>query len=71
MSVRTAILLSLLWSGAALIPASPQSKTSQVLNPTYMDTSVDPCVNFYQYACGKYLKQNPIPADESSYGQFN
>ena len=71
MSMRTAILLALLWSGAAWIPASPQSKTAEVLNPAYMDTTVDPCVNFYQYACGKYLKQNPIPADESSYGQFN
>ena len=36
-----------------------------------MDTSADPCVNFYQYSCGAYLKQTAIPADESSYGQFN
>jgi putative endopeptidase len=60
---------------AALLPAwgqeqTPQ-KTLQALDPKSMDTSADPCVNFYQYACGGYLKQTPIPADESSYGQFN
>ena len=27
--------------------------------------------NFYQYACGTWLKSNPIPADQSSWGRFN
>jgi putative endopeptidase len=41
------------------------------LDPKLMDTNVDPCVNFYQYSCGGWLKQNPIPQDESSYGRFS
>ena len=38
------------------------------LDPSLRDTAVDPCVNFFQYACGTWLKHNPIPPDRSSYG---
>ncbi|KAF2903630.1 hypothetical protein ILUMI_02562 [Ignelater luminosus] len=32
----------------------------------YMDESVDPCDNFYRFACGKYIKNTNIPEDETS-----
>ena len=31
-----------------------------------MDTSVDPCQNFYRYSCGGYIKKNPIPQESPS-----
>jgi len=36
-----------------------------------LDKSVDPCTDFYAYACSKWKAQNPIPSDRPSWGRFN
>jgi len=36
----------------------------------YMDRSVDPGVNFYRFAAGAWLKNNPVPADKSRWSGF-
>ena len=36
-----------------------------------IDKTADPCTDFFKYACGNWMKNNPIPSTEVRWGSFN
>lgn len=55
---------------AAAEPAAAAPKVP-AFSVDYMDRSVSPATNFYQYADGQWLKNNPVPADKSRWASFS
>jgi endothelin-converting enzyme/putative endopeptidase len=53
--------------GARPLTAMPYSPS---LDVTSMDRSVDPCVDFYKFSCGGWMKNNPIPADQAAWSVY-
>jgi len=55
---------------AASYSASAQAP-KKFIDPANMDLSVKPGDDFYQYASGTWIKNNPVPAKETRWGSFN
>jgi endothelin-converting enzyme/putative endopeptidase len=75
--LRWIALAGLMAAGLAAAPAVCQTAAPlgaahelRVFDAALVDTTVDPCENFYRYSCNGWFKRNPLPADQAAYGRF-
>ena len=73
MRVFRFVVVALLLSGLAAAQGAGTEEPKQVpsFDPAALDRGADPCVDFYQFSCGGWTRNNPIPADQPIWGRFN
>ncbi len=67
----TVLVVALLLVSGLPAQEKPKPAAAVRFSADMLDKSIDPCNDFYAYACSKWIAQNPIPADRSTWGRFN
>ena len=71
--VRTRVCwaLSIGLCALSLSRLAAQSASPEGFSVNHLDRNVDACTDFYQFACGRWLAANPLPADRARYSRLN
>ena len=72
------LVLGSIWLASCSTPTGEKTETEETqdtvhaaIRVDYMDTTVGPGEDFYQYCNGSWIKNNPVPSTESRWGSFN
>ena len=68
---RTFVALSIACFLSLASAQQPAANYTPALDISAMDRTLDPCVDFFAYSCGGWIKKNPIPPDQSSWDTYS